>query len=131
MPFSACARPARRSRSNAVAWWVELTPQVVRGLESFGFKKPSAADILEMVDFNLGNCGDTIAMQRWKPCPDDYFVYSHVFVEDRRLHTLEFIVDATSAPAGVLKVVWVEQLCRWSSVVDVETATLRLMTAFS
>jgi hypothetical protein len=91
-----------------VAWWVDITPEVVHGIQSFGFKKPSAADILEALNFNLANCGDTGALQRWNRCPDDYFVYSHIFIEGGRLHVLEFIVDDTSAPVGVLKVAWVE-----------------------
>jgi hypothetical protein len=91
-----------------LAWWVSVTPEVVRGVESFGFKDPSPDRILEFVEHYLANYGEMCAMDRWSKCPDDFFVYSHVFIEGGRWQTLEFIVEDTSALVGVLRIVWVE-----------------------
>lgn len=91
-----------------MAWWVSITPEVVRGVESFGFTDPSPDRILELVEHYLANYGEQSAVDRWPKCPDDFFVYSHLLIEAGRLHTLEFIVEDTSAAVGVLRVVWVE-----------------------
>jgi hypothetical protein len=61
-----------------VAWWVSITPEVVRGIESFGFKDPPPDSILESVERNLANYVETSAVDRWAKCPDDFFVYCHV-----------------------------------------------------
>jgi hypothetical protein len=89
-----------------VAWWVSITPEVVRGVESFGLTNPDK--ILESVERNLALYGEKCAMDRWDKCPDDFFVYSHLFIEGGRLHNLVFLVDDTSASVGVLRVVWVD-----------------------
>jgi hypothetical protein len=91
-----------------VAWWVSITPDVVRGVGSFGFRDPPAASILEAVEHYLAHYGEVCAVDRWNKCPDDFFIYNHIFVEGGRWHTLEFVVDDTSNAVGVLRVVWVE-----------------------
>jgi hypothetical protein len=91
-----------------VAWWIDITPQVVRGVVSFGFKDLPPDRILESVEGYLANHGDPSVMDRWNRCPDDFFVYSHVFIDGGRWQRLEFIVEDTSALVGVLRVVWVE-----------------------
>ena len=93
-----------------MAWWVSSTPEVVRGVESFGFRDPPTDCILESVEYNLANFGEVYAVDRWDKCPVDFFVYSHIFVEGSRWHTLEFLVDDTSAAVGVLRLVWVEHI---------------------
>jgi hypothetical protein len=36
-----------------VTWWVSILPEVVRGVESFGFSDPPPEKILESVEYNL------------------------------------------------------------------------------
>ena len=91
-----------------MAWWVSITPEVVRSVEACGFKDPSPASVLESVEYHLAHYGETGAMERWHKCPEDFFIYSHVLIEGGRFHTLEFLVNDTSAEAGVLRIVWVE-----------------------
>jgi hypothetical protein len=91
-----------------VAWWVNITPEVVQAVQSFGFKAPPPDKILEFVEHYLSLHGAACATARWDKCPDDFFVYSHVFTEAGQLHTLEFLVKDTSAVVGVLNVIWVE-----------------------
>ena len=91
-----------------MTWWVSVEPAVVQGVESFGFKDPTPDKILGSVEHNLVHYGDKFATDRWDKCPDDFFVYTHLFIEGGRYQKLEFIVYDTSAEAGVLKVVWVE-----------------------
>ena len=92
-----------------MAWWVVVTPAVVQGVRSFGFKDPTPDRILESMEHYLTHYGDVCATDRWSQCPDDFFVYTHVLIEGGRWHTLEFIVnDASAAAMGVLKVIWVE-----------------------
>ena len=91
-----------------MAWWVSITPEVVRGVESFGFKDPPPDSTLGAVERYLTTHGENFAGDRWDKCPDDFFVYRHIFIESGRLQTLEFIVDDTSAAVGVLRVAWVE-----------------------
>ena len=89
-------------------WWVNILPDVVKGIQSFGFTAPPPYEILEQVEQNLSNHGETWAVDRWDKCPDDFFVYTHLFIEGGRWHTLEFLVKDTAAVVGVLEVVWVE-----------------------
>jgi hypothetical protein len=91
-----------------VRYWVNILPEVVRGVQSFGFTNPSSDDILQFVETYLAAHGERCAVDRWHQCPDDFFVYSHHFVEGGRYHSLEFLVRDTAAVVGVLEVVWVE-----------------------
>jgi hypothetical protein len=91
-----------------VPWWVSILPEVVRGIESCGFTDPPPDKILEAVEQSIALNGEAYATDRWDQCPDDFFVYTHIFIEGGRYHTLEFVVEDTSAEAGVLKVAWVE-----------------------
>ena len=91
-----------------MAWWINITPRVVRGIESFGFSDPPPDKILEFVEHYLSQYGDACAANRWRACPDDFFVYTHILLHGGRLHTLEFIVDDTSKEVRVLHVAWVE-----------------------
>jgi hypothetical protein len=90
-----------------VSWWVQFEPEVVRGVESFGFSDPSPQTILELVERCLAQHGEACAVDRWAQCPDDFFVYTHVFIEGGRYHALEFVVNDTSDEMNVLKVAWV------------------------
>ena len=92
-----------------MAWWVSVSPEVVRGIESFGFKNPGLDRILESTEDYLKNFGDQCFEDRWSQNPDDFFVYSHIFIENGRLRTLVYLVNDTSAESGILKVVWVER----------------------
>lgn len=89
-------------------WWVNIMPEVVSGIQSFGFTNPPPDKILEQVEQNLSNYGEMWAADRWEKCPDDFFIYTHLFLEGGRGHTLVFIVKDTAAVVGVLEVVWVE-----------------------
>jgi hypothetical protein len=89
-----------------VAWWVYIAPEVESGVKSFGFRDPDK--ILGSVEYNLANYGEAWAMGRWDKCPNDYFVYSHLFIDGGRWHNLLFIVRDTSASIGVLEAVWVQ-----------------------
>ena len=89
-------------------WMVEFLPEVVRGIESFGFGDTSADQILATVESYLAGHGEMFFADRWDKCPDDYFVYSHLFIDRGRYHALTFIVEDSQAEMGVLKVVWVE-----------------------
>lgn len=89
-------------------WWVNILPEVVSGIHSFGFTNPPPDKILEQVEHYLSHHGDSFAMDRWEKCPDDFFIYTHLFLEGGRWHALEFIVKDTAAVVGVLEVVWVE-----------------------
>ena len=89
-------------------WWVNILPEVVSGIQSFAFTDPPPDKILEQVEQNLSTQGELWTRDRWEKCPDDYFTYAHVFLENGRWHTLEFIVKDTAAVVGVLEVVWVE-----------------------
>jgi hypothetical protein len=91
-----------------VAWWVYIAPEVASGVQSFGFANPPPHKILEFVEHYLAHFGDACATDRWDKCPDDFFVYTHLFIEGGRRHVLEFVVEDTSKEMGVLKVVWVE-----------------------
>jgi hypothetical protein len=91
-----------------VRWWVNILPEVVRGVQSFGFSDPAPDTILESVERYLAHSGETYFTDRWDKCPDDYFTYAHVFIEGGRYHTLVFVVRDTAAEVGVLEVVWVE-----------------------
>jgi hypothetical protein len=91
-----------------VRWWVNILPEVVSGIQSFGFTDPSLDKILEQVEQNLSHYGELWATDRWEKCPDDFFIYTHLFLEGDRRHTLEFLVKDTAAVVGVLEVVWVE-----------------------
>jgi hypothetical protein len=91
-----------------VTWWVNVLPEVVDGVRSFGFTDPAPDKILEFVESYLSQYGEQCALDRWIGCPDDYFVYSHILSLGGRWHTLEFVVRDTSKQAGVLEVVWVE-----------------------
>jgi hypothetical protein len=91
-----------------VRWWVHILPEVVSGIQSFGFTDPPPDKILEAVEQYLSAHGESCAVDRWKKCPDDFFIYTHLFLERERWHALEFIVKDTAAVVGVLEVVWVE-----------------------
>jgi hypothetical protein len=91
-----------------VRFWVIFLPEVERGLHSFGFPDPLPDRILRFVRAYLGRDGDKCAPDRWPVCPDDFFVYSHLFVEGGRYQSLEFVVNDTEMAVGVLRVVWVE-----------------------
>jgi hypothetical protein len=91
-----------------VAWWVTITPEVLRGIQTFGFRNPSPDKILEFVECYLSQYGEECATNRWSKCPVDFFVYTHLLIHDGRFHTLEFVVNDTSKEVGVLRVVWVE-----------------------
>jgi hypothetical protein len=91
-----------------VSWWVNITSEVIEGVKSFGFTDPSAEEILDFVAHYLSEHGEDSAGQRWHQCPDDFFVYTHILIDAGCVHTLEFIVDDTSAEVSVLNVVWVE-----------------------
>ncbi len=69
---------------------------------------PPPYQILDFVQHYLANYGETVAADRWDQCPDDFFVYTHIFIEGGRWHSLAFIVKDTAAAVGVLQVVWVE-----------------------
>lgn len=91
-----------------MAWWIEIRPEVVRGLESFGFGND--AEILEMLEKNLERSAELFIGDRWENRPSAYFVYSHVLTDaDGRIHVLEFVVSDELKEMGVLRVVWVEQ----------------------
>ncbi len=91
-----------------MGWWINITPEVVQGIKSFGFRDPAPDKILDFVEHYLSQYGDECATDRWAKCPDDYFVYTHIFLESGRFHALEFVVQDTSKEVGVLHVVWVE-----------------------
>jgi hypothetical protein len=91
-----------------VEWWIQISPEVIRGVQSFGFQDPPPDRILEFVESYLSQHGDACAIDRWDKSPDDFFIYSHLFIEGGRTHTLEFVVNDTAKEMGVLKVVWVE-----------------------
>jgi len=91
-----------------VAWWVNITREVVEGLQSFGFQNPSPEQILQSVEHYLRTQGETWFEDRWNKCPEQFFVFTHILAEGGRLHTLEFVVEDTSKTVGVLNVVWVE-----------------------
>jgi hypothetical protein len=92
----------------AVAWWVNILPEVVDGVRSFGFTDPAPDNILVSIESYLARYGEECAQDRWIRCPDDYFVYSHILISGWKYYTLEFVVRDTSKAAGVLEVVWVE-----------------------
>ena len=89
-----------------MAWWVNITPEVVSGVQSFGLSNPTA--VLEWVEHYLSQFGESCANDRWDKCPEDFFVYTHIVMEGGRLHSLVFVVDDASKEVGVLNVVWVE-----------------------
>lgn len=89
-------------------WWIEIAPDVVAGLSSFGFLDPPPGDILQSVADALGAHTDHWRGDRWPACPDDFFVYSHAFLADGRFHELLFVVKDTTAEAGILRIAWVE-----------------------
>ena len=89
-------------------WWVNILPEVVRGIQSFGFTDTPPDKILESVEQYLSNHGESCASDRWEKCPDDFFIYTHLYLEASRWHSLEFVVKDTAAVIGVLEVVWVE-----------------------
>jgi len=41
-----------------VPWWVNITPEVVRGVQSFGFRDPTPDQILELVEQYLSQHGE-------------------------------------------------------------------------
>ena len=87
---------------------VNIAPEVVRGIESFGLQGQTSIRILESVEHNLAEFGDRFASDRWDKCPDDFFVYSHVLIDGGRWHNLVFVVDDTVEEMGILRVLWVE-----------------------
>jgi hypothetical protein len=91
-----------------VAFWINITPEVVKGMESFGFKDPPPDKVLEFVERYLSQYGEACSMNRWDKCPERFFVYSHVLIHGGLFHTLEFVIEDTSKAVGVLHVVWVE-----------------------
>ena len=91
-----------------MTWLVEFLPEVVRGVESFGFSDTSADQILTSVEYYLAHHGETFFADRWDNRPDDFFVYSHIFIDGGRYHALVFVVKDAQAEMAVLKVVWVE-----------------------
>jgi hypothetical protein len=91
-----------------VKWWVNVLPEVVSGIEGMGFTDPPADKILESVEQYLSNFGESFFADRWEKCPDDFFVFRHVFIESNRWRALEFVVKDTAASVGVLEVVWVD-----------------------
>jgi hypothetical protein len=91
-----------------VQWLVEFLPEVVRGVESFGFSDVSADQIRASVEYYLGRHGEMFFADRWDKCPDDFFVYSHIFIDRGQYHALIFVVEDSHAEMAVLKVVWVE-----------------------
>lgn len=91
-----------------MAWWIEIRPEVVRGLGSF--RLGNDAEILEMLEENLTHSAELFIGDRWEKCPSGYFVYSHVMTDvEGRIHLLEFVVNDEMKEMGVLRVVWVEQ----------------------
>jgi hypothetical protein len=84
---------------------VEFLPEVVRGVESFGFIDSSADPILTSVEYYLAYHGEMFFADRWDKRPDDFFVYSHIFIDGGRYHALVFVVKDPQAEVGVLKVV--------------------------
>lgn len=89
-------------------WWVNILPEVVSGIQSFGVTDPPPEKILEQVEQNLSNHAELWTTDRWEKCPDDFFIYRHLFIEGGRGHMLDFVVKDTAAVVGVLEVVWVE-----------------------
>jgi hypothetical protein len=65
-------------------WWVNVLPEVVSGIQSFGFTDPPPDKVLESVEQNLSNHGELWTTERWEKSPDDYFVYTHGFIESGR-----------------------------------------------
>jgi hypothetical protein len=93
-----------------VSWWVHVTPEVKAYIQTRGFTKQSPDKILAAVTGFLSVYGDECAIDRWNTCPDDFFVYSHLFIDGGRMHTLKFVVKDATAEQAVLQVVWVEHI---------------------
>jgi hypothetical protein len=91
-----------------VEWLIEVAPEVISSVKSFGFSERAENRILESLDGFLGKYGGDLSKERWPSCPDDYFVHNHILIDRNRLHSLTFIVKDSSAEYGVLKVAWVE-----------------------
>jgi hypothetical protein len=85
-----------------MAWWVDISPEVEKGITSFGL---NSALVLSTIESYLRNASEEDMSVRWVLNPDDYFVYVHVTATT----TLEFLVNDAAKVNGVLRLVWVER----------------------